>query len=192
MRRTVLLPLLALGTHCARAVVAAPAPVAVPVARFSVSGGPPEGMKRRIASMQPDSSNCALMAQFTGEARPRDGMLEVLLSSGSVTITRSNDKRWDDLHLRVLTSSRAGALGATDDGIRVVLTPTVDSAGPSVTTWQSSDTIRLIFPWQRSLAQRWLVFAVAYHSITYDGRFTECATQAGTAKLVFSDAANPQ
>ncbi|MDB4907739.1 MAG: hypothetical protein JWO05_2523 [Gemmatimonadetes bacterium] len=142
-------------------------------------------MQKRLASMQPDSSRCALMAQFTGEARPRDGMLEVLLTSGSVAITRSNDKRWDDLHLRVLLSSRSSTLGAVGDGTRVVLTPTVDSAGPSVTTWQSSDTIRLLFPWQRTLAQRWLVFSVGYHSITHDGRFTECETQAGNARLSF-------
>ncbi len=114
-----------------------------------------------------DNSTCVVMARFEGVARPRNDQLEVVISKGWVALTRNNNKRMDDLHLGVGTSWSA------NDASTMVLTPTVDTAGPSITTWESQGPLLVTLPRPADNNER-LHFFVAYHALGYDGRYVHC------------------
>jgi hypothetical protein len=136
----------------------------------------------------PARNECWMAGRFEGTAFLRDDGLELVIARGSIQVTRNNDKEWDDLHLAVEVSAhpfsdaRFPPLLST---IPVVLRPTVDSAGPQLTTWQSEDTLRLYVPWQRVLGPRWLVFTASYRTLSHNGNRGECSGRMGTDTLRF-------
>lgn len=144
--------------------IESPAPAAV--ASFVVGSAAP-ATTSTLARSPDDSGRCELQAHFAGAARARPRELDVVLWRGWVAVTRNNDKRWDDLHLRVQT-------GGFDEERTIVLTPTVDSAGPPLTTWQAQDTIRLVLPYASGAPPRRLRFFLSYHTVGYAGRFATC------------------
>ena len=142
----------------------------MPVARFVVEGPPPVPHEERGATTRADPGQCAVTGRFAGTASARtDNQLEVSFENGWAVITRNNDKQWDDLHLRLEASAPIGAGSVT-----VVLRPTVDSAGPSVTTWQSDSGFRVLIPWPRGLTTRRLMLWLSYAGVGFDGRITRC------------------
>jgi len=68
---------------------------------------------------------------------------------------------------------------------RVVLGPTVDSAGPQLTTWQSDDTLRLVMPWRQPVNPAWLYFTLGYTTVSYMGEITRCSGFAHSDSLRF-------
>ena len=67
----------------------------------------------------------------------------------------------------------------------VVLRPTVDSAGPQLTTWQSSDTLRLFVPWKQAIGPRWLIVTLEYQTLSHSGQRSRCGGRLGTDTLRF-------
>jgi len=125
---------------------------------------------------------------FDGVAILRESELEVEIVRGAIAVTRINDKQLDDLHLAIEVSGHPPgpqywAPIATSP--TVVLHPTVDSAGPQLTTWQSADTLRVLMPWTASPAPRWLLFKLGYRTVSYSGRRWECDGTLGTDTLRF-------
>ena len=162
---------------CGRA-VSGPTPVAgAPFVAVSANSG-----------VVPPRNECWMTGRFEGAAFLRDDGLELVIARGSIAVTRNNDKEWDDLHLAVEVSAhpfsdpRFPPLLAT---IPIVLRPTVDSAGPQLTTWQSDDTLRLYVPWQHALGPRWLVFTASYRTLSHNGDRGECSGRMGTDTLRF-------
>jgi hypothetical protein len=104
--------------------------------------------------------------------------------------TRNNDKMWDDLHLRIMISGgparrgnqRPSLLGRP---ITLSVSPTVDTAGPSLTSWHSRDTIRVLLPWDQSLSPKWLFFTLQYSSIGPTGKRATCSTSLSSDTLRF-------
>jgi hypothetical protein len=130
-----------------------------------------------------------MAGRFAGTAYLRGDELELDISHAWVAVTRDNDKQWDDLHLAIEVS--AHPLGdarypPSTKSIPVVLRPTVDSAGPQLTTWETADTLRLIVPWQQSLGPRWLIFLLDYATLSHAGARAECGGRLGTDTLRFS------
>jgi hypothetical protein len=70
--------------------------------------------------------------------------------------------------------------------VPIVLLPTVDSAGPQLTTWELHDTLRLFVPWKQSVEPRWLIFALSYQTLSYNGGQSRCSGRLGTDALRFS------
>ena len=127
--------------------------------------------------------------RFDGLAIIRDDGLELSMPQAWIAVTRDNDKRWDDLHLVVEVSRHplgAAAFAPVNESVPIVLRPTVDSAGPQLTTWQSNDTLRLLLPWKRELGPRWLIFRVDYETLSHAGVSARCAGQMGTDTLHFT------
>jgi hypothetical protein len=136
----------------------------------------------------PPRDRCWMAGRFEGTALIRERELEVVISRGGIATTRDNDKQWDDLHLTIDLSGHP--IGPqqwvpVSSGATVVLRPTVDSAGPQLTTWQSEDTLRVLIPWTPSLAPRWLLFRMDYRSLSYGGRLSQCGGTLGTDTLRF-------
>ena len=139
-------------------------------ARFVAAGPPPVAHQDRDAGTRSEPDRCVVTGRFEGSAYPRgDGQLEVAIESGWAIITRNNDKQWDDLHVRLEATGQLGG-GST----ALVLGPTVDSAGPSVTTWQSRHPIRVLVSWSRALTTRRLMFWLSYSAVGFDGKLTRC------------------
>jgi hypothetical protein len=160
----------------------APAPLASPEtsARF-VALAPNE-------HEPPPRDRCWMSGRFEGMALLRERELEVVITRGGIATTRDNDKQWDDLHLTIEVSRhpfgpREWAPASTS--ATIVLRPTVDSAGPQLTTWQSEDTLRLVIPWTPSLEPRWLLFHLDYRSLSHSGRVSICGGTLGTDTLRF-------
>src|SRR5262249_27407118 len=70
---------------------------------------------------------------------------------------------------------------------QIVLSPT-DSAGPSLTVWQSRDSLLLLVPWRRDLAARWLQFFVEYRVVDHAGNAYQCGAFLASDTLRFSGA----
>lgn len=142
----------------------------MPVTRFVADGPPPVPHVERPLGAPREPASCSVTGHFEGAATARgDDQLEVMIERGWAIITRNNDKRWDDLHLGLQATAPFGSESAT-----LVLAPTVDSAGPSVTTWQSNESFRVLVPWARGLTARRLVFSLSYHTVGFDGKVTRC------------------
>ncbi len=154
----------------------------------------PEPTARFVATSpneheSPPRDRCWMTGRFEGIALLRERELEVVITRGGIATTRDNDKQWDDLHLTIEVSGHP--LGPqfwspVSTSATVVLRPTVDSAGPQLTTWQSDDTLRMIVPWTPSLGPRWLLFHLAYRSLSHGGRLSECGGTVGTDTLRFA------
>lgn len=136
----------------------------------------------------PPRNECWMAARFEGEAILRDGELTLAIPRAWVAVTRDNDKQWDELRLVVEVSAhpfsdlRWPALGKS---LPVILQPTVDSAGPQLTTWQSDSTLRLFVPWKPTIGPRWLVLGLNYHTLSHSGVHASCGGRAGTDTLRF-------
>lgn len=136
----------------------------------------------------PPRDQCWMAGELDGNAILHDGELSLVIPRGWIAVTRDNDKEWDDLHLAVevsahpLSEQRWMALGTS---IPVVLRPTVDSAGPQLTTWQSSDTLRLFVPWKQAIGPRWLIVTLEYQTLSHSGQRSRCGGRLGTDTLRF-------
>lgn len=179
MRRRTLLAsaLLAAATACASAPEPTPAPSAGrTVARVSATA------EANAARGLPP---CVKGAQFEGIATPGEGELRVQLYHPSIGIERHNNKRFDLLTLSVRVADGQHALGY-DSNLEYRLAPTVDSAGPQVTTWQGGDTLRMLLPWPRGISARWLLFFFKYSATTYAGETSDCWAAIRSDTLKFS------
>lgn len=129
-----------------------------------------------------------MAGRFEGVAELRDGELELVMPRAWIAITRDNDKQSDDLHLVVEVN--AHALGNArwppiTASLPLVLRPTVDSAGPQLTTWESRDTLRLLVPYKQALGPRWLIFNLNYRTLSHKGVPAECGGTLGSDTLRF-------
>jgi hypothetical protein len=178
--RTSAIVAVALVTACRQPVSVAPAPGGTSIASFTAVS--PHNHEA------PPRNQCWVAGELDGNAILRDGTLSLAVSRGWIAVTRDNDKEWDDLHLAVEVSvhpfseQRWMPLGTS---IPVVLRPTVDSAGPQLTTWQSSDTLRLFVPWKQAIGPRWLVFTLDYQTLSHAGQHSSCRGRLGTDTLRF-------
>jgi len=173
---TVLIAVLACG-----APKTAPSPANVMVAPFS-GVSPNHGQT-------PPRNQCWMDGRFDGFAIIRDRALELTMNNAWIAVTRDNDKQWDDLHLVVEVSRHplgAATYAPATESVPFVLRPTVDSAGPQLTTWQSSDTLRLLVPWKNEVGPRWLIFRAQYETLSHSGARAGCAGQMGTDTLRFN------
>lgn len=129
-----------------------------------------------------------MSGRFEGTAYLRGNELEVEIPHAWIAVTRDNDKEWDDLHLAVEISRHplSDTAWFSLKSIPVVLRPTVDSAGPQLTTWETQDTLRLIVPWQQWLGPRWLIFVLDYRTLSHAGARGACSGRLGTDTLRFS------
>lgn len=137
----------------------------------------------------PPRDACWMTGRFEGNALLDGDALLLVIPSGWVAVTRDNDKQWDDLHLTVEVSAHPfSSQRWVPRGVSapIVLAPTVDSAGPQLTTWQLHDTLRLFVPWKQTLDPRWLVFTLDYHALSYKGVWSSCGGRMGTDTLRFS------
>jgi hypothetical protein len=151
-------------------------------ARFVAAGPPPVPHQERGTSTPAEPGQCAVTGRFEGNAYVRgDGQLEVAIERAWAVITRNNDKEWDDLHVRLEATGQLAGRSAA-----VVLGPTVDSAGPSVTTWQSGEPFRVLVPWGRGLTSRRLMFWLRYAAVGFDGKLTRCETMMRSDTLRFA------
>ncbi len=110
-------------------------------------------------------------ARFEGVARVVDGALEVRAKGLIATDLRSDKASWS---LRLRTEiAQARRPSDEEQSPEILLSPT-DSAGPSLTVWQSHDSLLLLLPWRRELAARWLQFFIAYHAVDHAGHAFDC------------------
>ena len=142
----------------------------------------------------PPRDRCWMSGRFEGTALIHEGKLEVVITRGGIATTRDNDKQWDDLHLTIDVSRHP--LGPqfwapVSTSATIVLRPTVDSAGPQLTTWQSTDTLRVLLPWTPSLEPHWLLFHLEYRSLSYSHRLSMCGGTLGTDTLRFASLPRP-
>jgi hypothetical protein len=131
-----------------------------------------------------------MAGRFEGTALLRERELEVVVPRAWIAVTRDNDKQWDELRLVIDVS--AHPLSDVNwppirSSLPVVLAPTVDSAGPQLTTWQAPDTLRLLVPWTPSSGAHWLLFRLNYHTLSYHGAQKLCDGRLGTDSLRFVD-----
>lgn len=176
-RAAVTVAMIAGVAGCAPHPAMAPGPV--PEVRFvAASGSADQAARPPGATTVADSTRCRLAVHFDGVARAGARQLDLALAHAWVAVTRDNDKRWDDLHLRVEARG-------VDASRTIVLTPTVDSAGPQLTTWQADDTTRLLLPLSPGERPRQLFFFVSYHTLGYGGRFAGCDGMASSGPLEF-------
>lgn len=158
--------------------VTAPAPAAIaPFVATSANNG-----------TTPPRNECWMAGRFDGLAILRGQEIELLFPAAWVAVTRDNDKQSDDLHLVVEVSRHP--LGPAQwppvtSSIPIVLQPTVDSAGPQLTTWQASDTLRMLVPYSQGLGPRWLIFRLRYRTLSHRGVPAECDGALGTDTLRF-------
>ena len=137
----------------------------------------------------PPRNECWMDGRFDGVAVIRDDGLELTMPNAWIAVTRDNDKQWDDLHLMVEVSRHplgAATYAPATESLPFVLRPTVDSAAPQLTTWQSTDTLRLLIPWKRELGPRWLIFRAQYETLSHSGVRAGCSGQMATDTLHFT------
>ena len=127
---------------------------------------------------------CLYSARFTGVVLPADNDARVLLDRASLNVERHNDKQYDALILRLEVSSQAHRFGEGHT-VEFRLAPTVDTAGPSVTTWQARDTVRLLVPWTQGAGDRRLMFFLDYRTIAHDGTMSGCSIVLRSGTLRF-------
>lgn len=157
----------------------APSPV-LAESRFVAASAPVVPRDPASPGAARDTTRCSLASHFDGVARARERDLELVLSHAWVAITRVNDKRWDDLHVAIEASGQPETPAGT------IALPTVDSAGPQLTTWQASDTLRLHLPLTPGARPRRLFFRVSYHTVGYGGRFSGCEGMTSSGALQFA------
>lgn len=125
---------------------------------------------------------CMKDVRFEGVARAVDGALEIHAKGVIVLDLRSDKVSWS---LRLRTEvAQAHRPSDAQTSPEIVLSPS-DSAGPSLTVWQSRDSLLLLLPWRRDLAPRWLQFFIAYHAIDHAGNSFDCGAFLATDTLRF-------
>lgn len=172
----------ALTVACGRQASVAPRPAIAPRARF-VATSP------NNSTTTPPRNQCWLAGRLDGTAVERDRELEVIISPAWIAVTRDNDKKWDILE--VIAKVSGHPLGPQryielSRSAPLILRPTVDSAGPELTTWQSGDTLHLIVPWEAAVAPRWLLFDLDYRTVSYEGKMSTCTGALGSDTLRFN------
>jgi hypothetical protein len=125
---------------------------------------------------------CMKNARFEGVARAVDGALEIH-ATGVIVLDLRNDKASWSLRLRTEVA-QAHRPDDAPASLEVLLSPS-DSAGPSLTVWQSRDSLLLLLPWRRELAPRWLQFLIAYHAVDHAGNAFDCGAFLATDTLRF-------
>jgi hypothetical protein len=110
--------------------------------------------------------------------------LSVLIDDASVAVERQNDKTMDPLMLSVQVADGRHFFGY-DNSTAYLLSPTVDSAGPIETTWQGTDTVRMLLPWPAGDAPRWLLFSLRYRAVAHNGKIGSCEGGIRTDTLRF-------
>ena len=147
----------------------------------STSPGPPASRERAsfsVAETTGSGTDCEFTLHLDGTAYPRSDGLELEIPHASIATTRVNNKRLDILSMQIGAGGRPAPAGRMvvmrGQTPRVVLTPTVDSAGPQLTTWQLSDTLRLLMSWRRPAAPQWLYFTMGYTTVSYAGDVKSC------------------
>jgi hypothetical protein len=136
----------------------------------------------------PPRNACWMAGRLAGEAVLREDEVTLTIPTGWIAVTRDNDKQWDDLHLVVEVSGHPfseARYPPIDKSVPIVLRPTVDSAGPQLTTWELHDTLRVFVPWKQAIGPRWLVFALEYQTFGYTGTHSSCGGRLGTDTLRF-------
>jgi hypothetical protein len=133
------------------------------------------GVPRNIAGGAAGSARpaCLHATRFAGVVVPGSNDARVLISPAYVNVERRNDKQSDILLLRIEVAEPRHSLG-TGSWVEYRVGPTVDTAGPSITTWRARDTIRVVVPWARGIGARWLMFYLSYRATSYDGKVSEC------------------
>jgi hypothetical protein len=122
--------------------------------------------------------------RIEGLARAVDGVLEIHAKGLIVVDLRSDKSSWS---LRLRTEvGQANQPREREASPEVLLSPS-DSAGPSLTVWQSRDSLLLLLPWRRELAPRWLKFFIAYHAIDHAGNSFDCGAFLASDTLRFGD-----
>ena len=144
------------------------------VARASFAIDVPEPGSGQPSAARTHVPPCLHATRFAGVVYPGTGEARVLLSPAYVNVERHNDKRRDQLIARVEVAEGKRFLGLGSN-VEYRLGPTVDTAGPSLTTWQASDTVRLLLPWPSDTNPKWLLFFISYNTITHDGVESECS-----------------
>jgi hypothetical protein len=139
-------------------------------------------------SATPPRNECWMAGRFEGMAYLLDDQVQVVIPRAWIAVTRDNDKEWDELRLVI----QLGAHPLSDvrwkewsKSIPVILQPTVDSAGPQLTTWETQDTLRLFVPWKQGLGPRWLLFRLNYSTLSHHGQRAECDGSLGSDTLRF-------
>src|SRR3954466_6696173 len=82
---------------------------------------------------------CLHRARFAGVVLPGQDDARILLTRAFVNVERHNGKQFDALILRVEVADARHRLGGGNT-VEYRLAPTVNTAGPSITTWQPQDT----------------------------------------------------
>jgi len=177
---------IACGLGCRSSQSTVPAPSPIPMsASFDVSI-PEPGRSSSVASPLGTTPRpaCLYSVGISGTVFPGESDARVLLSRAFVNVERHNDKQFDELILRLEPASPARRLGEGST-VEYRLAPTVDSAGPSITTWQPQDTIRLLLPWKRTAGDRWLLFYLTYRAVDHAGTASSCSFALRTDVLHF-------
>jgi hypothetical protein len=154
----------------------APAPASDLVAPFVIageSGQPAPGRDPR------GYLHCAISGRFSGVAYARGPQLELVVTSGAIAVTRTEDKKFgDDLHVRFMLGRSRPAPGmmpqATSESVEVRLSPTVDTSAALLTTWQAQDTMHLLLPWDPNGTPRRIFASVGYRARALDGLTSDC------------------
>jgi hypothetical protein len=96
-----------------------------------------------------------------------------VITDASVAVDRHNDKTMDPLVVAVKVADGRHQFGYDND-LAYLLSPTVDSAGPMLTTWQANDTLRMLLPWPAGNLPRWLLVSLRYTAVSHTGERSEC------------------
>jgi len=139
-------------------------------------------------STTPPRNECWVAGRFEGTAYLRDDQLQIVIPRAWVAVTRDNDKEWDELRLVILVGTHPPSdlrWPEWSKSLPVILQPTVDSAGPQLTTWETQDTLRLFVPWRQGLGPRWLHFRLNYSTLSHHGQRAECDGSLGSDTLRF-------
>jgi hypothetical protein len=130
-----------------------------------------------------------LAARFEGEMVQREGRLELAMPVAWLSVTRNNDKQWDDFHLRVEAGGSPAGRGlmppSSSRSETLAFTGTVDTAVALVTTWQNRDTLRVSLPWTDTLGPRRLHMFVDYHAVGETGARSACDAIFSSDTLVY-------
>jgi hypothetical protein len=155
-------------------------PTPTPVARF-VAVSPNN-------SGTPPRNECWMAGRLDGTAYLRDDELQVVIPRAWIAVTRDNDKAWDELRLVIQLGTHPPSdvrYPEWSKSLPVILQPTVDSAAPQLTTWETQDTLRVFVPWKQGLGPRWLLFRLNYATLSHQGKRAECDGSLGSDTLRF-------
>lgn len=142
-----------------------------------------------VSATSPTGADCAMTLRADGTVYQRANDFEVVIPHASVAVTRVNDKRIDVLHMQIAIgrpSPPEQMVVMHGETPNIVLAPTVDSATPQLTTWQSDDTLRFLMSWRPTTAPQALHFNLAYLTVSYTGEVKRCTKSLQSDTLRFA------